>query len=97
MRLLFIDYSAAFNTIVPTNLITKLRTLGLNTSLCNWFLDFLIGRPEMVRGPLRGACLVPSCTPSSPTTAWPSTIIKFADDTVVVGLITNNDETAYRG
>ena len=23
-------------------------------------------------------------------------IIKFADDTTVVGLITNNDETAYR-
>jgi hypothetical protein len=25
-----------------------------------------------------------------------STIIKFADDTTVVGLITDNDETAYR-
>jgi hypothetical protein len=33
-------------------------------------------------------------------TAWPCTpptqIIKFADDTTVVGLITNKDETAYR-
>ena len=33
-------------------------------------------------------------------TAWPSmtsnTIIKFADDTTVVGLITDNNETAYR-
>jgi hypothetical protein len=30
-------------------------------------------------------------------TVWPSkSIIKFADDTTVVGLITNNDETAYR-
>ncbi|CDQ69829.1 unnamed protein product [Oncorhynchus mykiss] len=36
--MLFIDYSAAFNTIVPTKLITKLRTLALNTSLCNWIL-----------------------------------------------------------
>ena len=26
----------------------------------------------------------------------PNSIIKFADDTTVVGLITNNDETAYR-
>ena len=25
-----------------------------------------------------------------------NTIIKFTDDTTVVGLITNNDETAYR-
>ena len=29
-------------------------------------------------------------------TAWPGTIIKFADDTTVVGLITDNNETAYR-
>ena len=27
------------------NLMTKLRTLGLNTSLCNLILDFLTGRP----------------------------------------------------
>jgi hypothetical protein len=35
VRMLFIDYSSAFNTIVPSKLITKLKTLGLNTSLCN--------------------------------------------------------------
>jgi hypothetical protein len=34
VRMLFIDYSSAFNTIAPSKLITKL-TLGLNTSLCN--------------------------------------------------------------
>jgi hypothetical protein len=34
MRMLFIDYSSGFNTIVPSKLITKLMTLGLNTSLC---------------------------------------------------------------
>ena len=42
--MLFIDY-----TIVPTKLITKLRTLGLNTSLCNWILDFLTGYLQVVR------------------------------------------------
>ena len=47
--MLFIDYSSAFNTIVPSKLITKLRILGLNTSLCNWILDFLTGRPQVVR------------------------------------------------
>ena len=47
--MLFIDYSSAFNIIVSTKLITKLRTLGLNTSLCNWILDFLMGRPQLVR------------------------------------------------
>jgi hypothetical protein len=47
--MLFIDYSSAFNSIVPSKLITKLKTLGLNTSLCNWILDFLTGRPQVVR------------------------------------------------
>jgi hypothetical protein len=47
--MLFIDYSSAFCTIVPTKLITKLRTMGLNTSLCNLMLDFLMGHPQVVR------------------------------------------------
>ena len=47
--MLFIDYSSVFNTIVPTKLITKLKTLGLNTSLCNWIMKFLTGRPQVVR------------------------------------------------
>jgi hypothetical protein len=34
VRMLFIGFSSAvFNTIVPSKLITKLRSLGLNTSL----------------------------------------------------------------
>ena len=49
MRMRFLDYSSVFNTLVPSKLITKLRTLGLNTSLCNWILDFLTGRPQVVR------------------------------------------------
>jgi hypothetical protein len=43
VRTLFIEYSSVFNTIAPMTLIPKLRTFGLNTSLCNWFLDFLMG------------------------------------------------------
>ena len=46
VRILLIDYSSAFNTIVPSKLINK---LGLNTSLCNWILDFLTGHPQVVR------------------------------------------------
>jgi hypothetical protein len=48
VRMLFIDHSSAFNTIVPSKLITKLRTLEFNTFLCNWILDFLTG-PSWVR------------------------------------------------
>ncbi|KAK1791082.1 hypothetical protein P4O66_002119 [Electrophorus voltai] len=49
VRMLFIDFSSAFNTIVPQHLIGKLSLLGLNTSLCNWILDFLTGRLQSVR------------------------------------------------
>ena len=49
VRMLFFDYNSAFNTIVPSKLITKLRTLELNTSLCIWILDFLTGRSQLVK------------------------------------------------
>ena len=49
VRMLFIDYSSAFNTIVPSKLVIKLETLGLDPALCNWILDFLTGRPQVVR------------------------------------------------
>ncbi len=49
VRLLFIDYSSAFNTIVPIKLASKLTDLGLNSSLCDWIQDFLTGRPQVVK------------------------------------------------
>jgi hypothetical protein len=49
VRMIFIDYSLAINTILLLKLIPKLRILGLNTSLCNWILVFLMGRPQVVR------------------------------------------------
>jgi hypothetical protein len=78
VRMLFIDYSSTFNTIVPTKLTTKVKTLGLNTSLCNWILDFLMGRSQVVRvGNNTSATLIlntgapQGCmlSPCSPTTA----------------------------
>ncbi len=49
VRMLFVDYSSAFNTIVSATLVAKLQTLGLNRSLCSWILDFLTGRSHVVR------------------------------------------------
>jgi hypothetical protein len=109
--MMFLDYSSGFHTIVPSKLITKLRILELNTSICNWILDFLTGRPQVVRvgsntsatlilntGAPQGCVLSPllyslfthDCMARNDS----NTIIKFADDTTVVGLITDNDETA---
>lgn len=47
--LLFLDFSSAFSTIIPHTLVNKLRLLGLKPSVCNWVLDFLIGRTQTVK------------------------------------------------
>ena len=103
--MLFIDYSSALNTIVPSKLITKLRILGLSTYLCNWILDFLTGRLQVVRvgsntsatlilntGARHGCVLSPLLyslfTHDCVARYDSNTIINFADDTTVVGLIT---------
>lgn len=113
VRMLFVDFSSAFNTINPCKLVKKLLSLGLDYHVCMWIKDFLSNRPQHMRvgdlissniilntGTPQGCVLSPllytlfthDCTPNHDT----NYIYKFADDTAVVGTITNNDETAYR-
>lgn len=47
--MLFIDYSSAFNTIIPNILIRKLLHLGLSINICTWIMDFLTNRPQSVK------------------------------------------------
>ncbi len=111
VRMLFVDYSSAFNTIVPATLVAKLQNLGLNRSLCSWILDFLTGRSQVVRmgnntsspltlntGAPQGCVLSPLLYSlyTHDCTATHSSNVIFADDITVIGLITDNDETAYR-
>ncbi|KAI5610553.1 gastrula zinc finger protein XlCGF28.1-like [Silurus asotus] len=49
IRMLFIDFSSAFNTVLPTVLITKLSELGICTSTCRWILDFFTNSPQSVK------------------------------------------------
>ena len=99
----FVDYSSAFNTIVPDILVEKLA--GLKNFLTNRpqvvtvgqahsaTLTLSTGSPQgCVLSPLLYTLYTSDCTPKHPT----NSIIKFADDTTVVGLITGGDETAYR-
>ncbi|KAK3529768.1 hypothetical protein QTP86_003033 [Hemibagrus guttatus] len=109
---LFVDFSSAFNTVIPSKLTTKFGDLGINTSLCNWIMDFLTNRPQHVRsgricfttitlntgvpqGCVLSLFLYSLFTHDCRPVYGSNCIIKFADDTTVIGLISDNDETAY--
>ena len=97
--------------MVPSKLINKFEALGLNPTICNWVLDFLTGLPQVVKvgntstslilntaapqgcvlGPLLYSMFTHDCVAKHAF----NSIIKFADDTTVVGLITNNEKTDY--
>ncbi len=112
VRLLFLDFSSAFNTIIPQTLVHNLEALVLSPALCNWVLDFLTNRRQTVRihsitsspiilntGCPQGCVLSPLLysllTYDCSATFSSNHVVKFADDTAMVGLISSNDETNY--
>uniref|UniRef100_A0A8C1G2X1 Reverse transcriptase domain-containing protein n=1 Tax=Cyprinus carpio TaxID=7962 RepID=A0A8C1G2X1_CYPCA len=113
VRILFVDFSSAFNTIIPTVLQTKLTQLSVPSSICQWITSFLTDRQQLVRlgkfmsnscstntGAPQGCVLSPllfslytnDCTSKDPFVK----LLKFADDTTLIGLIQDGDESAYR-
>lgn len=48
---LFMDYSSAFNAILPSRLFSKMLNLGIQHNICLWLKDFLTSRPQSVRMP----------------------------------------------
>ncbi len=49
VRILFVDFSSAFNTIIPDTLQNKLTQLSVPTSICQWINSFLTDRQQLVR------------------------------------------------
>ncbi len=106
------DYSSAFKTIVPATLVckapdsgTKQISVQLDPGLPDrQKLGGQNGQQYLISPGLQHWCssgLPPQPTPVLPVhdctdTHSSNVIIKFADDTTVIGLITDNDETAYR-
>ncbi|KAL0188490.1 hypothetical protein M9458_015589, partial [Cirrhinus mrigala] len=47
VRILFVDFSSALNTIIPTLLQTKLNQLSAPSSICQWITSFLTDRQQL--------------------------------------------------
>ncbi len=113
VRILFVDISSAFNTIIPDTLQNKLTQLSVPTSICQWITSFLTDRQQVVRlgkcssstrtistgapqgcvlSPLLFALYMNDCTSKDPSVK----LLKFVDDTTVIGLIQDGDESAYK-
>ena len=104
--MLFIDYSSAFNNIIPDSWVSKQSDPGLPPLfLTNWpqtvklghhlssTRTLSMGSPQgCVLSPLLYTLYTTDCRPANSS----NTIVKFADDMTVVGMITGGDESAYR-
>lgn len=109
VRLVFIDFSSAFNCIQPHILAESLKSVhNIDPGLICWLMDFLMERSQRVKvnGILSDALLSSTGSPQgcvlSPllfvlytnecqTQLERRRIIKFADDSVIVSLLNNED------
>jgi len=101
--MLFSDFSSAFNTIVPSRLNTTLfawimdfltarsQVVRVGKHTCRP-LTLNTGPPQ---GCVLSALLYSLYTHDCVARSSSNTIVKFADDTVVVSLNSSNDEKAY--
>ena len=109
VRLLFADFSSAFNTIEPHLLLQKLMKMGVNANVIRWIDAFMEDRPQYVT--VNGTCSsVSYLSTGAPQGCVISPIlfilytndclcqsedcvmIKFADDTVIAGLLRSSEE-----
>lgn len=111
-RILYIDFSSAFNTIQPHIMLRKLHQMNPNGNLIKWVHSYFTGRLQYVKyndatsdtiitnvGAPQGCVLSPllftlytnDCCSHSGKCA----IIKYADDTVIIGAIEGNNESLY--
>ncbi|KAK3570179.1 hypothetical protein QTP86_015802 [Hemibagrus guttatus] len=93
VRMLFMyDFSSAFNTIIPQHLTGRPQSIRIGNSTST-ATTLNTGAPQgCVLSPLLFTLLSHDCAAMHSS----NHIIKFADDTTVVGLISKNDESAYR-
>jgi hypothetical protein len=114
IRLMFFDFSSAFNTIQPHLMADKLFKMNVPASTILWVMDYLTSRPQYVRmgdnlvsdtvctntGAPQGTVLSPFLfslyTADFRISSDSCPMVKFADDTGLTGLLTDDDDSDYR-
>ncbi|XP_030634733.1 adhesion G protein-coupled receptor E3-like [Chanos chanos] len=114
MRMLFIDFSSAFSTIIPQQLTAKLSLMRLNSSntitlstgvphgalfvLCGFVTPDLFDPDYRLTDFGFSACLIVSLlTHDCSSSSTMNNLMKFADNTTIMGLISINDDVIQRG
>jgi hypothetical protein len=109
VKILFVDFSSAFNTIQPHVLMKKLIDMNVNSHLILWINDFLVNRVQYVKfsntfsdclitntGAPQGCVLSPLLftlyTSDCRSNNENCFLIKYADDSALVGLCKNSDD-----
>ncbi len=79
VRILFVDFSSAFNTIILNLLLPKVTQFSMPTSICHWINSFLTDATD-----------TNDWTFKDPSVK----LLKFADDTTLICLIQDGEESA---
>ena len=108
-RILYVDFSSAFNITQPHILLNKLIRMGVNSCVLKWIFSFLTQRPQYTTlGNVKSNILVTNTGAPQGCAMSPvlfslyiddfrsvfsnCKIVKYADDTVIIGKILNEDE-----
>ena len=113
-RIMFFDFSSAFNTIQPVILGRKLSHMAVRSDFIAWITNYLTNRSQYVyikqsnchsstltsnTGAPQGTVLAPflftTYTADVRADNSKCILVKFADDTALVGLLTKDDVSAY--
>ena len=113
-RIVYFDFSSAFNTIQPCLLGKKLVKMNVSPNIITWVVNYLTSRQQFVHlkcsessssnltsdtGAPQGTVLAPFLfilyTSDFRADGDGCSLVKFADDTALIGLINEDDSAAF--